>query len=321
MTAIIPKLDVTVAEVVEVNEIIKRFRFVRSDGGPMPPFSGGAHIVVEMDDHGTRRMNPYSLMSRPDDTSGYEISVRRDDQGRGGSLWLHRHVVPGMRMVIGCPVNLFPIDTRARKHLLIAGGIGITPFMSMMAQLAGLGARYELHYSARSRSLAAYADRLSQEHAGRVHLYHDDEGRFIDLENLLAGQPIGTHVYVCGPKGMIGWVRGTAERLGWPRGTIHSEEFLAPPVGLPFEVRLAASGISVTVGAAQSILEAMEAAGVDAPYLCRGGACGQCESDVLSCEGTILHHDHWLTDEQKASGTKIMPCVSRFEGRSLVLDR
>jgi ferredoxin len=116
-------------------------------------------------------------------------------------------------------------------------------------------------------------------------------------------------------------VRGTAERLGWPRGTIHSEEFLAPPVGLPFEVRLAASGISVTVGAAQSILEAMEAAGVDAPYLCRGGACGQCESDVLSCEGTILHHDHWLTDEQKAAGTKIMPCVSRFEGRSLVLDR
>ena len=321
MSAGAPKIPVRVAEVVTVNPLIKRFRFVRRDGGAMPPFSGGAHVVVEMDDHGTRRMNPYSLMSAPSDTSGYEISVRRDDAGRGGSLYLHNHVTPGMEMVLGAPVNLFPTDVRAKKHLLIAGGIGITPFIGMMAQLQAQGGRFELHYSVRSRALGAYVDALTATYGGRVHVYVDDLGQVIDLKTLLAGQSLGTHLYICGPKGMIAWVRATAAAAGWPAAMVHSEEFLAPPVGNPFTVTLAASAKTITVGAAQSILEAMEAAGVEAPYLCRGGACGQCETDVLGCEGAIRHHDHWLTDDQKAAGQKIMPCVSRFEGKSLVLDR
>jgi dimethylamine monooxygenase subunit B len=315
------KIPVTVAEVVEVNDLIKRFRFVRTDGGDMPPFSGGSHIVVEMDDHGTRRMNPYSLMSLPSDTKGYEISVRRDDAGRGGSLFMHTHVKPGMEMLISPPVNLFPLDARAKKHLMLAGGIGITPFISQMAQLHAQGGRFELHYSVRSRALGAYVDTLQAHYDDRVHIYIDDQGQAIDLKTLLAGQPFGTHLYVCGPKGMINWVRTTAEAMGWPSGTVHSEEFLAPPVGQPFTVTLAASGKTITVGAAQSLLEAIEAAGVDAPYLCRGGACGQCETDVIGCDGHIEHNDHWLTDEQKAGNRKIMPCVSRFGGKSLVLDR
>ncbi|MGQ0567106.1 MAG: PDR/VanB family oxidoreductase [Gemmobacter sp.] len=316
-----PKIAVTVAEVVQVTPLVKRFRFVRRDGGPMPHFSGGAHVVVEMDDHGTRRMNSYSLMGDPGDTSGYQISVRRDDAGRGGSLYLHRHVTPGMEMVISSPVNLFPLDARARKHLMIAGGIGITPFLAQIAALKARGGRFELHYSARSRDLAAYADDLMQRHGDAVRLYLDDQGQVIDLNALLTGQPLGTHLYVCGPRGMIAWVRSTAEALGWPKAAVHSEEFLAPPVGSPFAVELARSGKAFTVGPAQSLLEAIEAAGVVAPYLCRGGACGECETDVLTCDGRIAHNDHWLTDDQKASATKIMPCVSRFEGRTLVLDR
>jgi ferredoxin len=134
-------------------------------------------------------------------------------------------------------------------------------------------------------------------------------------------QPIGTLLYVCGPKGMIKWVLSTAEAMGWPKQALHHEEFLAPGTGKPFEVHLAASGMTITVGTTQSLLEAMEAAGVDAPYLCRGGACGQCESAVLACDGTILHRDHWLTPEEQAEGRKIMPCVSRFEGKTLVIDR
>ena len=315
------KLAVRVAEVVTVNDLIKRFRFVREDGGAMHAFSGGAHTVVEMDDHGTRRMNPYSLMGDPGDLSGYQISVRRDDAGRGGSLYLHRHVVPGMAMVLSHPVNLFPLDLRARKHLMLAGGIGITPFLAQMAQLSAAGGRFELHYAARSRPLGAYMDQLLAQYGDRVHCYFDDENQRIDLAALLQGQPLGTHLYVCGPKGMIGWVRQAAEAAGWPRAAVHHEEFLAPPVGKPFAVTLAASGKTVTVGTHQSLLEAIEAAGVDAPYLCRGGACGQCETDVLGCDGTLLHNDHWLTDAQKQDGTRIMPCVSRFEGRSLVLDR
>ena len=315
------KLQVRVAEVVPVNDLVTRFRFVSRDGSPLPAFSGGAHVVVEMDDHGVRRMNPYSLMSDPDDTSGYEISVRRDDAGRGGSLFLHRQVKPGMEMVISYPVNLFPLDTRAKKHLMIAGGIGITPFLAQIAQLTRFGGRFELHYAARSRALGAYMDRLTAEHPSRVHCYFDDEGQAVDLAQVLAMQPIGTHLYVCGPKGMIAWVLSTAEAMGWPKLALHSEEFLAPGTGLSFTVELAASGKTITVGTTQSLLEAIEAAGVDAPYLCRGGACGQCETNVHKCDGTILHRDHWLTPEEQAANTKIMPCVSRFEGKTLVIDR
>lgn len=315
------KLYVRVAEVVVVNALIKRFRFVNRDGSPMPAFSGGSHTVVEMDDSGTRRLNPYSLMSDPEDRAGYEISVRRDDTGRGGSLFMHNHVKPGMEMVISYPVNLFALDSRARKHLMIAGGIGITPFLAQIAQLSHLGGKFELHYSARSKPLGAYMDRLTQAHPDRVHCYFDDEQQTIDLGRILSMQPLGTHLYVCGPKGMINWVLSTAEKMGWPSHALHHEEFLAPGTGKPFDVELAVSKKTITVGTTQSLLEAMEAAGVDAPYLCRGGACGQCETNVLRCDGQLLHRDHWLTPEDHASGQKIMPCVSRFEGKTLVIDR
>ena len=315
------RLLVRVADVTPVNALITRFRFVARDGGPLPAFSGGAHTVVEMDDHGIRRLNPYSLMSDPEDTSGYEISVRRDDTGRGGSLYMHRHVRPGLEMVISHPINLFPLDNRAKKHLMIAGGIGITPFLAQIAQLAHAGGRFELHYAARNRALGAYMDRLTAAHPTQVHTYFDDEGQVIDLGRILSMQPIGTHHYVCGPKGMINWVLSSAEAMGWPKQALHHEEFLAPGTGLPFTVELAASRKTITVGTTQSLLEAIEAAGVDAPYLCRGGACGQCETDVLRCDGTILHRDHWLDPGDHASGRKIMPCVSRFEGKTLVIDR
>lgn len=315
------KLAVRVAEVTPVNALITRFRLVARDGADLPAFSGGSHIVVEMDDHGTRRLNPYSLMGDPADVSGYSISVRRDDQGRGGSLFMHNHVRPGLEMVISHPLNLFPLDTRARKHLMIAGGIGITPFLAQIRQLTHLGGRFELHYAARSRVLGAYMGELKAAHGDRVHCYFDDEGMVIDLDDLLSRQPLGTHLYVCGPKGMLAWVRRRADAAGWPAAAVHFEEFLAPGKGQIFTAALAVSGKTVTVGTHQSLLEAMEAAGVDAPYLCRGGACGQCETNVLECDGTLLHRDHWLTPEDQAAGQKIMPCVSRFEGKTLILER
>ena len=315
------KLAVRVAEVVPVNALIKRFRFVARDGSDLPAFSGGSHVVVEMDDQGHRRLNPYSLMSDPEDRSGYAISVRRDDAGRGGSLFMHDKVRPGMEMVISHPLNLFPLDTRAKKHLMIAGGIGITPFLAQIGQVSQQGGRFELHYAARSRALGAYMAELKAAHGDRVQCYFDEEGMAIDLKGLLARQPIGTHLYVCGPKGMLNWVRATAGAAGWPVGAVHFEEFLAPGSGQVFTAELALSGKTVTVGTHQSLLEAIEAAGVDAPYLCRGGACGQCETTVLRCDGQLLHRDHWLTPEDLAAGQKIMPCVSRFEGTTLILER
>ncbi|MEI4262045.1 PDR/VanB family oxidoreductase [Roseovarius sp. D0-M9] len=315
------KINVRVTEIVPLNELVTRFKFERTDGGNMPTFSGGAHTVIEMKDGDRTRLNPYSLMSDPADRSAYTISVRRDDEGRGGSLFLHQKVKVGDEMVLSNPVNLFSLDLRAKKHLMIAGGIGITPFLAQIKQLDRSHGNWELHYSVRSEDLASYAKELTTEHPNDVHIYYNDRDQTIDLEHLLDGQPLGTHIYICGPKGMIDWVRATAKELGWPREAVHYEEFLAPKPGKPFEVKLAISNKVIEVGEHESLLEAIERAGVDAPYLCRGGACGQCETDVVEADGKIVHRDHWLEPEEHASNKKIMPCVSRFEGKTLVLDR
>lgn len=315
------KIAVTVTDIVPLNELVTRFRFERTDGGLLPTFSGGAHTVVEMQDGGITRLNPYSLMSDPMDQSAYTISVRRDDEGRGGSLFMHRNVKVGDEMVISYPVNLFSLDLRAKKHLFFAGGIGITPFLAQIKQLERTNGHWELHYACRSAALGSYVDELTDHHPNEVHVYYDDADQRIALERLLDGQPLGTHIYVCGPKGMIGWVRDTAESLGWPREAVHHEEFLAPQSGKPFEVKLAVSNKVIKVGEHESLLEAIEREGVDAPYLCRGGACGQCETNVIDYDGSFIHRDHWLDDAEHASGEKIMPCVSRFEGKTLVLDR
>lgn len=315
------KIAVTVTDIVPLNALVTRFEFRRTDGGFLPTFSGGAHTVVEMRDGDIVRLNPYSLMSDPMDQTAYTISVRRDDEGRGGSLFMHKNVVVGDEMVISFPVNLFSLDLRAKKHLFLAGGIGITPFLAQIRQLERFNGHWELHYACRSEALGSYADELSSQHPNNSHIYYDDQQQAIDLVNLLDGQPIGTHVYVCGPKGMIDWVRKTATDEGWPREAIHYEEFLAPQPGKPFEVKLAVSNKVIEVGDSESLLEAMEREGVDAPYLCRGGACGQCETTVIDYSGNFIHRDHWLDDEEHAGGKKIMPCVSRFEGKTLVLDR
>ena len=315
------KIAVTVTDVVPLNELVTRFEFKRTDGGLLPTFSGGAHTVVEMRDGEVTRMNPYSLMSDPMDQSTYAISVRRDDEGRGGSLFMHNNVKAGDEMVVSYPVNLFSLDLRAKKHLFLAGGIGITPFLAQIKQLEWFNGNWELHYACRSEALGSYVDELSANHLNETHVYYDDEKQAIDLVGLLDGQPLGTHIYVCGPKGMIEWVHKTATAEGWPRESIHYEEFLAPQPGKPFEVKLAVSNKVIQVGEQESLLEAMERSGVDAPYLCRGGACGQCETRVIDYTGNFIHRDHWLEDDEHASGEKIMPCVSRFEGKTLVLDR
>ena len=315
------KIAVRVTEVTALNELVTRFRFEPVAGGLLPTFSGGAHTVVEMKDGGITRLNPYSLMSDPFDQTSYTVSVRRDDEGRGGSLFMHNNVSVGDEMVISNPVNLFSLDLRAKKHLMIAGGIGITPFLAQIKQLDRAHENWELHYSCRSEALGSYVDYLTATHPNDVNVYYDDKSEAINLDNLLDGQPLGTHIYVCGPKGMINWVRGKATELGWPREAIHYEEFLAPQSGKPFEVKLAVSNKVIQVGEDESLLEAMERNGVDAPYLCRGGACGMCETRVIDYTGNFIHRDHWLDNEEHSSGEKIMPCVSRFEGKTLVLDR
>jgi ferredoxin-NADP reductase len=313
-------IEVEVTAIDQVTPLIKHFRLAPVDGGTLPAFSGGSHIIVVM--HGAARAhrNPYSVLSPPNRLDAYEIGVRRMEESRGGSHFMHDSVRVGSRLQIAHPVNLFGLDKIARKHVLIAGGIGITPFLAMLEDLYGGPVPYELHYSVRSPEHAAFLGRLRRREGGRVHLYCDSEQQAIDFEALLGNQPLGTHVYVCGPGGMISRVAAVAKDCGWPDSHIHWEQFSAPPVGDAFEVFLARSRISVHVPPDQSLLESIEAAGVEVPYLCRGGVCGFCQTRVLEVDGELLHNDHFLSEAERASGKTIMPCVSRARCRSLLLD-
>jgi ferredoxin-NADP reductase len=315
------EIPVRVAKITPVAKGVKRFRFERLDGQPMPSFSGGAHVIVNMNDDGHMRRNAYSLMSPPHDCSAYEISVLRVEDSRGGSAFMHDKLAEGDEIRVSYPVNLFQPDWRGRKHLLIAGGIGITPFIAMMEQFAREGANFELHYAVRSMDRGAYCKELVERYGThRVKIYCDANSNFIPVARLLGSQPLGTHLYVCGPGGMIDGVLKAGIEAGWPEQNLHCERFLSAQSGMPFSVELTRSGKTVQVGHHESMLEAIEAAGVDASFLCRGGACGQCETTVALCDGVLLHHDVYLTDEEKASGRKVMICVSRFEGRALHLE-
>src|SRR5580658_7281569 len=309
---------VEVVGIEQVTPLIKHFKLAPVGGGTLPVFSGGSHIIVVMRGADRVHKNPYSLLGSPSELDTYSIGVRRMEESRGGSHFVHDRVVVGSRLEIAHPVNLFGLDKIARKHVLIAGGIGITPFLAQLEDLHGGGVPYELHYSVRSHEHAAFLTRLHRREGERLHMYYDSEGQLIPFETLLANQPLGTHVYVCGPAGMIKHVIATAQSCGWPDSHIHWEQFSAPPVGDAFEVFLARSKVTVHVPPDQSLLESIEAQGIEVPYLCRGGVCGFCQTRVLEVDGEILHNDHFLSE---ADRTKyIMPCVSRARCKTLVLD-
>ena len=313
-------LAVEVTAVEQITPLIKHFTLAAAHGGALPAFSGGSHIIVVMSGALRTHRNPYSLLSSPNHLETYEIGVRRMEESRGGSHFMHDQVRVGSRLDIAHPVNLFSLDKIARKHILIAGGIGITPFLAQLEDLRGGTAPYELHYSVRSVEHAAFLNRLRQREGDRLRMYYDNEDQAIDFEGLLMQQPLGTHVYVCGPAGMINRVIATAKAAGWPESHIHWEQFSAPPVGDAFEVFLARANLRVHVPPTLSLLESIEAAGVEVPYLCRGGVCGFCRTRVLELEGELVHNDHFLSDAEKDKRQSIMPCVSRARCKKLVLD-
>ena len=313
-------IAVEVAAIEQVTPLIKHFTLISAAGGALPAFSGGSHIIVVMRGATRIHRNPYSLLSSPHRLDSYEIGVRRMEESRGGSHFLHDTLHVGSRLEIAHPVNLFPLDKIARKHVLIAGGIGITPFVAQLEDLHDGRVPYELHYSVRSPEHAAFIDRLRGREGGRVHLYCDSERQAIDFDGLLSNQPLGTHVYVCGPAGLINRVITTAKTWGWPDSHVHWEQFSAPPVGDAFDVFLARAKLNVHVPPDQSLMESIEAAGVEVPYLCRGGVCGFCQTRVLELDGELLHNDHFLSDRERAGAKTIMPCVSRARCKTLVLD-
>ncbi|PAU80539.1 ferredoxin--NADP(+) reductase [Halovibrio salipaludis] len=314
-----PSIPVRVTGIDQVTPSVKTFTLEHTEGIPLPCFSGGSHVVVTMKDAQGQvcHRNPYSLTSPPDDGRCYRISVRRDDAGRGGSLFMHERVGEGDFLDISAPVNLFPLNVLARRHVLIASGIGITPFLAQMHELRQRGVPYELHYQFRDDDGAPYRDAIAAREP-TASFYESDQGEYLDPLAILRDQPLGTHVYVCGPAGLINDVSAAATKLGWPPRHVHSEAFTAPPVGEPFTVVCHRSEREIEVPGTASVLEALEGAGLEPACSCRGGACGECETRVL--EGDIEHHDHFLSDDVKAANSRMMICVSRARTSRVVLD-
>ncbi len=184
-------ISVRVVAVEQVTPQIKHFKLAAVDGSRLPAFSGGSHIIVVMRDVDRVHRNPYSLLGVPARLETYEIAVRRMEQSRGGSHFMHDSVGVGTALEIAHPVNLFGLSKIGRKHILIAGGVGITPILAQLEDLHQDGVQYEIHYSVRSPEHAAFLTRLQQRAADRLKVYYDSSGHAIDLNALLSTQPAG----------------------------------------------------------------------------------------------------------------------------------
>ncbi|TBV00768.1 PDR/VanB family oxidoreductase [Phytopseudomonas dryadis] len=309
-------LAVRVAAIRPLTPLVREFTFAAVQG-ELPGFSCGSHVQVHMPLGERVLRNAYSLLSDPADTGCYRIAVRLQADSRGGSRFMHEQLAPGDLLQLSPPSNLFPLHSLARHHVLVAGGIGITPFLSYVAELQARDASFELHYAFRGQLTDAYVDTLRECLGQRLHTYDATLGQRLDCAELLRRQPLGAHLYGCGPQGLLDALRAQAAALGWGARRVHWEAFAAPEPGLPFVVELLGSGRRIEVPGDFSLLEALEQAGVQVPNLCRGGVCGHCVTRYLG--GAVEHRDHFLNAEQRCS--ELMPCVSRGAGESpLLLD-
>jgi vanillate O-demethylase ferredoxin subunit len=299
---------------------IVSLELVAVDGADLPPFDPGAHVDVHVAPGIVRQ---YSLCNDPAERHRYRLGILRDASSRGGSVEIHRAFAAGQVVRISRPRCNFRLAAQAGRSILVAGGIGITPLLSMAYRLHAEGADFALHYCTRSRERTAFLSELAASgFADRVHLHHDDglpEQRF-SMESCLPPVDPAAHLYVCGPTGFIDFVTKGASRKGWETGQIHVEHFTAEvsTEGATFTVVAAISGVTVKVSAGQTIAQALIAGGVDMPLSCEQGICGTCLTRVI--EGIPDHRDQYQTDQEKAANDYMTPCCSRALSARLVLD-
>lgn len=300
---------------------ILSLELMRADGAALPAFSAGSHIDVHLPNGLVRQ---YSLCNQPDESHLYRIGVLKDPASRGGSQAVHG-LVEGATLQISEPRNLFSLVHEAKRSVLFAGGIGITPILCMAERLARIGAEFELHYCARSAARAAFVEHIrSSSFSDKVQFHFDDgegAGR-LDAAAVLASRDADTHLYVCGPGGFMEHVLGTARELGWDERNLHREYFAAEPVDHgddgSFDVQLSSSGQVFQVPADRSVVEVLEEAGIVIPVSCEQGICGTCLTRVL--DGEPDHRDMFLTEAEQMANDQFTPCCSRSKTTRLVLD-
>jgi vanillate O-demethylase ferredoxin subunit len=298
------------------------FELVRPDGQALPVFSAGAHIDVQVPGGLVRQ---YSLCNDATQTTHYQIGVLRDPKSRGGSVAMHDALQVGDLLRISEPKNHFPLVHEARRSLLLAGGIGVTPILCMAQRLHNTGADFDMHYCTRSLERTAFHDRIrASGFAGRVQFHHDDgvPEQLLDIPALLAEPKTGCHLYVCGPTGFLEFVLATARKSGWSDDHVHYEYFAAEVVhadtDFAFDVKIASTGKVYTIAKDKSVTTALAEQGVDIPVSCEQGVCGTCLTRVL--DGEPDHRDQYLLDDERTGNDQFLPCCSRSRTPLLVLD-
>lgn len=316
-----PIVELRVKRIAYEADHINSYELVAPDGAELPPFTAGAHIDLHLSNGLSRS---YSLLNDQDERRRYVIAVNKDAASRGGSAFIHNQVRPGDLITASWPRNNFVLDETAHHSVLIAGGIGITPLLSMVRRLEALGRSWKLFYAARTRRAAAFLDELNAVRPNvqlNLHVDLDDErsGRLFDLAAIVDRAPPNAHLYCCGPVPMLDAFE-VATR-GRPSNLVHVEYFRAkdaPVTAGGFEVRLARSNRVIPIPSGKTILDALVDAGVPASYSCMEGVCGTCETRVI--DGVPDHRDQFLSKEEQEANKTIMICCSGAKSKTLTLD-
>lgn len=310
------KLKVRVRKITDETPIIKRFTLEVIDYSLLPAFSGGSHITTFLPHPSGTLERAYSIFNLDSETGIFEIAVRLKEDSAGGSRYWHEHVNEGDTLSVSYPKNYFPLSFQAKHHVFYAAGIGITPFLSMMAELVLKDVSFELHYAAKSKEHCAFYEYLRKVYPEHVQFYFSEgeSSKRLSPEQLLEHR-IGTHVYFCGPEKMMQDFIKAANNYGYPSYNIHFERFSPPSIKErnAFQVELKKSNKQLKVPADTSLLEVLLQNGVKIPHSCRVGGCGTCEVKVE--EGQIVHFDSFLTEEQKGANQTMLSCVSRGKGK------
>lgn len=313
----------------EVQVIEKRLRsknvvsvdLQATHGAKLPEFEAGAHIDLHLQNGLVRQ---YSLFHSPSQHDCYRIAVQLAEDSRGGSDWVHRQLQVGDIISISEPKNIFRLEQLADQHILFAGGIGITPLLSMAEVLNETNQNFQLHYSAKSKAQAAFINEISASNwADHAQFYFSDQGTRVNAGDIFAGLNPQTHVYVCGPERYIDYIMESAYKAGWPDSQVHREFFQVSintdnSENSAFELHLSLSGLTIDVPADSTVLEALTNAGIDVPFSCEQGVCGTCVTPVL--DGVPEHRDQYLTNEEKACNREFLPCCSRAKTPSLTIE-
>lgn len=322
-------LRLRVAATRSLNALIREFRLVSADSHSLPAFTAGAHLRVQvMPPDGQLDWRHYSLVdfsTEPRATEApaeYRIAVRRESEGRGGSAYMHDIVQAGDTLVVQTPRNEFSLHESDECAVLIAGGIGITPMISMAAHRRAAGRPVRLYYAGRSRELMAYVQELGVLLASDLKLHCDAEsGKPLDVDGVLDRCEPQSRIYVCGPNALLDVVLSKTLARGWSHDRVHFELFSTPVPAAgdrPIEIILARSGRTMTVPADQTILDCLIEHDCDPLYDCKRGECGVCAIGVI--EGEVDHRDYVLSEADRRSHKVIQICVSRARGPRLALD-